>query len=123
MANLIKGNVIKGHGLGKKLGFPTLNIEYGGRFFGIFAADVVINGKWYKSAIHIGKRSILKDNKILLEAHLLDFNEQIPDGTEIGVKLLQKIRITKKFSDIPSLKKQIAKDVEFIKNWYNHGEV
>lgn len=123
MANLIKGKVLKGHGLGKKLGFPTLNIEYDGRFSGIFAADVIINRKWHKSATYIGKRSVLKDNKILLEAHLIDFNEQIPEGTLIEVKLLKKIRPSKKFSDVTSLRKQIAKDVEFVKNWYNHGEV
>jgi riboflavin kinase/FMN adenylyltransferase len=117
--NLIEGKVIKGSGLGKKLGFPTLNIAYDGGKNGVFVAKVFVNGKWKDSAVFIGKK--LADEKTGLEAYIIDLDSDVELGAEIKVELLKKIREVEKFDSLKKLKAQIAKDVFFVKEWYNRS--
>ena len=115
----IKGKIKKGRGLGKTMGFPTINIPYDGEVFGVFAGEVFIDGKSYIAAIHVGKRPTVHDDRLICEAFLLNFTGEINDGTEVKVQLGEKIRDIKKFDSLEDLKAQIAKDVEFIKLCYN----
>ncbi|MBD3360819.1 hypothetical protein GF366_03390 [Candidatus Peregrinibacteria bacterium] len=119
MIKVISGKVVKGKGLGRKIGFPTVNILYEEELSGIFAGKVYFNGKGYVSAVHIGRGLTFDDGEAVCESYLIDFNEEIKPGTHIKVELLKKIRDTKKFDDLKTLKKNISKDVEFIKNMYN----
>lgn len=103
----ISGKIIKGKGLGRRLGFPTLNIPYDGGLSGVFVGKVFLNGEWLLAAVHIGE---------VCEAYLLDWNGKVELGTEIKVELLKKIRDTKKFDTPDFLKEQISKDVECVRN-------
>jgi riboflavin kinase/FMN adenylyltransferase len=118
MSIKFKGPVIKGKGLGRKLGFPTINIVFKTEKTGVFAGEVLIDGKWLPAAIHIGKR-ISTDNKYSCEAYIIGWSGGIDEGTVIQMKLGEKIRDVLKFNSLDDLKVQIAKDVEFTKNWYN----
>ncbi|MBU1152243.1 riboflavin kinase [Patescibacteria group bacterium] len=110
----MKGSVIKGNGVGTKLGFPTLNIAYNGDESGVFVAKV--NGK-YPAVAHVGERPTIGDKKQTLEVHLLNFEgEDFPQTIE--VELLERIRGTVHFGSLEELKAQIALDVQFAKNWY-----
>ena len=111
--DIISGKIVKGRGLGKKMGFPTLNIPYNGELRGVFAAKVLIDGKSYPAAVSVGSRPTINDESVFCEAYLLDFDGTV-DG-EIEVELLEKIRDIEKFKDLEELKRQIAKDVEFVK--------
>ena len=115
----INGKVIRGHGLGRKLGFPTINVEYDGEEDGVFVGNVAIGKREYGAAVHIGEKATIEEGLHSCEAYLLDFDEELSEGTEIGIELLEKIRDTKKFDDFQQLGEQIADDVEFVKNWYN----
>lgn len=116
--NKICGRVFKGQGLGKKIGFPTLNVSYSGEISGVFAGEVLLNGKIYGAAVNVGGRPTV-DNEKLCEAFLLNFDREIAAGTEVEIRLIEKIRDVEKFADLESLVKQISLDVEFVKNWYN----
>lgn len=110
MAKIISGKVVQGKGKGKKLGFPTANIELENEIeSGIYAGVVVANGKKYRVGIFVGK-----DAK-LLEAHLIGFSGDLY-GKEIEVEIGEKIRGVMKFGNDEELKKQIRKDSEVIRN-------
>lgn len=111
--DIITGKVVKGRGLGRKMGFSTLNIPYNGELRGVFAAKVLLDGKSYPAAVSVGPRPTINDESVFCEAYLIDFDGDIVG--EIRVELLEKIRDIEKFEDLEELKRQIAKDVEFVK--------
>lgn len=113
--NIVSGKIEKGRGIGRKLGFPTLNIAYDGELSGVFAGKVFLKGEWVIAAIHIGPKPTFNDVTKTCEAFLIDWNGNVEKGTEIKIEILKKIRDTKKFDDAESLKKQISEDVELIK--------
>lgn len=130
-ANLILGyeyfymtSVILGHGIGKKLGFPTLNFKINPIKLlphnGVYAGYVSQNNTWVKAAISLGFNPTIPDHtELSLEAHLLDFDKysqenflKNPDKKIVFTKF---IRNQKKFSSQKELAKQIDKDVNLIK--------
>lgn len=105
----LKGIVIEGKKLGRKLGFPTANIKLNHKLeSGVYAGLVQLGGKNHNSAIFVWP------DKLLLEAHILDFEGDIY-GQEIIVKIDTKIRDVVKFSSQAELIKQIQKDLEVIR--------
>lgn len=79
-------------------------------------------GNKYKAAIFVGKSPTISSSQNTAkkcEAFLLDFEGEIPVGSEIRIDIFEKIRDIEKFENSELLKKQISKDVEFVKSWYN----
>lgn len=116
----LQGKVLKGKGIGNKLGFPTLNLAYDGELIGVFAGCAKIGEKSYPAAINLGERPTVDgafaERPKLCEIHVLDFEGE-PDFVEI--EIFVKIREIEKFPNLEMLRKQIAHDVEFVRNWYN----
>ena len=113
--------------MGRKLGFPTANIQLRHNrppVAGIFAVRVRIEGgEWRHGAASLGVRpTVVAGGKPVLEVHLFDFDEEIY-GRHMHVEFMHKLRDEAKFSDLESLVKQIALDVEQAKQWLedNHG--
>lgn len=112
----IISQVIKGKGLGKQLGFPTLNFELENKdISGVFSGSIELNKEKYKAAIFIGKPKTLNEDKRSFETHLFDFNKTVEVDTKAVIKIGTKIRDIKKFENLEELKKAIAKDCEKIK--------
>lgn len=114
MSIYLKGKVITGVGLGRKLGFPTLNVPYDGDDIGVYAGRVRISDKWYAAAVNLGRRPTVDDAR-LCEVHVVDWSGEADD---IEIELIKKIRDVSKFDTLSALKSQLVKDVEFVKNWY-----
>ena len=112
----ITSQVIRGMGKGNALGFPTINLAYGKLElpFGVYAAKVYTQTGVFFGALHFGPISIFGILKPSLEVHLLDFEGDLY-GQKVRVEILKKIRKTKDFSTVESLKKQLADDVKKIK--------
>lgn len=114
---IISGKLTKGKGVGREMGFPTLNMPYDGKARGVFAAQIFLNDKWYKAAVHLGERPTFNDNIPICEVFVLDWDGKLNDGTElkegaeIKVQILKRLREIKKFKNTEDLKEQIAKDV------------
>ncbi len=121
---IIKGRVKKGRGLGKVMGFPTLNMDYEGQSNGVFAGRIVFMAGQQrydlKGAIHIGPRPTIDDPRPVCEVFILNFPDELSDqnfeNLEIEIHLIQKIREIEKFENIDALTAQIAKDVTEIEN-------
>lgn len=110
----IKGRVIKGNGLGGKIGFPTANIEVSNKWKilpkdGVYAVKVLIDEKYHYAMLNLGNRPSIYDNSFVIETHLFNFNQKIY-GLELKVEFILRIRDERKFSSLEKLKAQIKID-------------
>jgi riboflavin kinase / FMN adenylyltransferase len=115
----IAGPVFSGDQLGRKIGFPTANLDTTGLVlppFGVYAGRTRVEGKDWKVAMNIGVRPTLNQPQpqLRVEAHLLNFNGDLV-GVELEVELLARLRPEMKFTSLEELKAQIAKDVAAIR--------
>ena len=111
----IVGKVEKGRQLGKKLGFPTCNLninEYVLAKPGVYAvkAKKKNDNLWIKGIANLGYRPTFNQNKLLLEVHLFNFSGNLYDKY-LTVEFLKFIRKEKKFKNAKQLKKQIKSDL------------
>lgn len=110
----VKGRVVTGNRIGRTLSYPTANIKYPKEIVkparGVYTAFVEIDKIKYNAIVNFGKRPTIAGNhERLLEAHLLDFKENIYDK-DIKVSFVKKIREEQKFASLPDLKSQLVKD-------------
>ncbi len=119
------GKVLHGRKLGRRLGFPTLNIEIKNDTapvaLGVYCTISMLGGKRYFGLSNIGtKPTVTNDHRVFCETYLFDFHDDAYDKT-ISVELIEFLRPEKKFTDINSLTKQVKSDVtsaiEFFKTY------
>ena len=111
----IEGKVQKGEQLGKKIGFPTANIDIKNYVLacpGVYAVRVkmINSSKTVKGIANLGYRPTFNGKKILLEVHLFNFSGNIYNK-DLTVEFLGFIRKEKKFKNVNQLKKQIKIDL------------
>ena len=110
----ILGTVVRGEAIGRKIGFPTANINPHHEAIpssGVYAVDARMGKKIYKAVLNIGIRpTIGKDKEPTIEIHILRFKKNIY-GKDIEIIFKRKIRDEKKFSSIEKLRMQIKKDI------------
>ena len=110
----LKGIVVKGKQIGRKIGYPTANIEVKDEnklipADGIYAVTVNIKEKIYKAMMSIGMNPTVNGTKRTIEVHVFNFDEDIY-SENIVVSFHEKIRTEQKFDSLEDLKKQLAKD-------------
>jgi riboflavin kinase/FMN adenylyltransferase len=119
----ISGRVTYGQQLGRKLGFPTANLNlnrFRAPLAGVYTVWVEIEGMSgrFKGAANVGVRPTIGDKvKPILEVHLLDFDQQIY-GQRITVEFVHKIRDEQQFTSIDDLAESISEDVKTIEQWF-----
>jgi len=111
----IEGKVQKGRQLGKKIGFPTANIDIKDYILakpGVYAvkAQIQKRSKYIKGIANLGYRPTFNGKKILLEVHLFNFSGNLYNKY-LTVEFLKFIRNEKKFKNVDDLKKQIKIDL------------
>ena len=115
----IDGIVQKGRQVGKKIGFPTCNIDIKDYILakpGVYAVRVLRknNLKILKGIANLGYRPTFNQKKILLEVHLFNFSGNLYNK-HLSVEFLKFIRKEKKFKNINKLKSQIRLDLKIAK--------
>ena len=115
----IDGMVQKGRQVGKKIGFPTCNIDIKDYVLakpGVYAVRVFRknNFKILKGIANLGYRPTFNQKKILLEVHLFNFSGNLYNK-HLSVEFLKFIRKEKKFKNINKLKSQIKLDLKIAK--------
>ena len=115
----IEGKVQKGRQMGKKIGFPTANIDikdYVKACPGVYAVRVKINKdkKYLKGIANLGFRPTFNGKKLLLEVHLFNFSGNLYNK-HLTVEFLIFVRKEKKFKNSNQLKKQIINDLSVAK--------
>jgi riboflavin kinase/FMN adenylyltransferase len=112
----LTGKVIRGEQLGRKMGFPTANIDTFDRHKlvpgdGVYAVLVTTAGERFKGMLNIGVRPTVNHNADhkTVEVHIFDFNEDIYNQ-EITLSFIGKIRDEQKFASIDQLRNQLIND-------------
>jgi riboflavin kinase/FMN adenylyltransferase len=109
------GPVLQGRQLGRKLGFPTANLDVTGILVpptGVYAAEAKVGAERRRAAVNIGYRPTVQasDPQIHVEAHILDFNRDLL-GQNVELTFLKKLREEMKFPSTEALRAQIARDI------------
>src|SRR5210317_659892 len=115
----IVGKVEKGRSVGKKIGFPTCNIDIKDYVLakpGVYA--VKVNQKKIKSKLkgiaNLGYRPTFNQKKLLLEVHLFNYSGNLYNKY-LSVEFLKFIRAEKKFKNAKQLQSQIKSDLKIAK--------
>lgn len=115
MDKLISAKVVSGQGRGKRLGFPTANLEISPEQqlppFGVYAGYIFWGQKKYKAAISCGPAYTFNETKPTLEAFLIDFNGDLY-GQPVTLQLVAKLREMEKFGTPEALVEQMHRDCE-----------
>ncbi|MHB0996274.1 MAG: riboflavin biosynthesis protein RibF [Elusimicrobiales bacterium] len=120
----VSGPVIKGAGLGRKLGFPTANVGADPAKIlppGIFAARAKVGRETYKAVLSVGRRPTVNTlgGRVVLEAHILDFSRTIY-GKRIEVSFLKHLRPERKFASKESLVRHIRADIAAARRYFEN---
>ncbi|RKY85263.1 hypothetical protein DRQ09_07535 [candidate division KSB1 bacterium] len=120
----INGEVVKGAGRGKRLGFPTANliVKNSRKLIprnGVYIVKIVFKDEIYNGMFYIGTRSTYGETERTLEVNIFDFNKDIY-GEMLKIIFLKRIRNDETFKSEHELYLQLKKDkresIYFIKN-------
>jgi len=125
----ISGRVVRGDGVGRKLGFPTANVQMKHNrppLTGIFAVEVALQpsagGRLCRGVASLGVRpTLVQGGRPVLEAHLFDSVGDLY-SRHVRVEFLHKLRDEEKYADLVTLTRQIALDVENAKAFFLRRE-
>ncbi len=110
----LSGTVVRGFQNGRKLGFPTANIQINDEFKlipkkGIYAVLVYVNQTIYKGMLSIGYNPTFDGKEKTIEVNILDFDRDIY-GASLTLELIDYIRDEKKFDSVEDLIAAIKND-------------
>ena len=118
----ISGRVVRGDGIGKRLGFPTANVQMKHNrppLAGIFVVEVAgLGDEPVEGVASLGVRPTIKAGGApVLEVNLFDFSREIY-GVHPQVRFLHKLRDEEKYADLETLRRQIARDVDDARRFF-----
>lgn len=112
----LNGTVIEGDKLGRTIGFRTANISVEEDYKmipanGSFACFAHVGKDKFKAMVNIGIRPTVQGSELRIEAHLLDFEDEIYDK-QLRLQFKHRLRPEQKFEGLDALKAQLEKDRE-----------
>lgn len=123
-AYTVRGIVEHGRKLGRKLGFPTLNVHPSKDKLlppnGVYLDSVKIDGIWYNGIGNVGfKPTVSDENRMLIESNLLDYSGDAY-GKEVEIQLYHFKRPEQKFESVEEMKAQIDLDIDYAKEYFRY---
>ena len=120
----LKGVVVEGAQLGRKIGFPTANLRlsFAQKYVpvaGVYAVWIDVDEKRYKGMLYIGNRPTVTNSDIpSIEVNLFDFEGDLYHR-ELSITFVDRIRGQEKFPSIAQLQAQLKKDKEKVKHLFS----
>ncbi len=115
----VSGIVVGGHKRGRKIGFPTANVQPNADILlpsvGVYAGFTTVAGIEHPSMINIGHNPTFGENALTLESNIFNFQKDIYDEA-IKITFTEKIRNEIKFSSVENLIAQLKQDEIFARN-------
>jgi riboflavin kinase/FMN adenylyltransferase len=115
---VVSGRVIPGAARGRKLGFPTANVEFVQELLplpGVYVIDAAVGGVVRRGVANVGFNPTFGENSLGVEVHLLDFAGDLY-GQDMAVRFRDRIRDERKFKSVEELVRQIEKDVGYARS-------
>ncbi len=110
----LTGTVTRGEGRGRTIGIPTANLQIWEEQLlpanGVYATLATVGNQTYIAATNIGTRPTVDGQYQTIEAHLLDFDQDLY-GQEVTLSFIGRIRDEQKFSGLDALVAQIQADI------------
>jgi riboflavin kinase/FMN adenylyltransferase len=111
----ILGRVIHGRAVGRKIGFPTANLDFHSKAlppYGIYAARALVDGVIRDGVVNLGINPTfeMRTVKPLLELHIFDFSGNLY-GRDVEVFFIKRLRNERRFGSVEKLTAQIARDI------------
>ena len=124
---MVTGKVVDGVREGRKMGFPTANIEPDDAQKlipapGVYAVRVSVEGsrEWLDGMMNIGTRPTFGENKLSLETHILHFSDDIY-GKKLTVAFVKRLRAEQRFSSVAALREQLVKDEQQVEDLFRQS--
>ncbi|HAH25897.1 MAG TPA: riboflavin biosynthesis protein RibF [Prolixibacteraceae bacterium] len=126
---MLHGTVVEGQKLGRKIQFPTANIDASDPDkiipgYGVYAVEVKVLGKSYEGMLNIGSRPTVNHNADhrTVEVNIFNFDADIY-GAAIEVIFYKKLREEQKFPSLDALKEQLAQDKVNTLRWFENNQL
>lgn len=109
----ISGTVAHGAERGRRLGFPTANLDGIETLLpppGVYAGRTAVDGVSYPVALNIGPNPTFGEDRLKVEAHLIGYIGDLYDRV-VTIEFLDRLRGVVKFSGVESLRTQLQQDI------------
>ena len=108
----VSGEVVRGEGRGRSIGFPTANIAVENEALparGVYVTETVAFASRFPSITNIGLRPTFGGTALSVESHLIDVDEDLY-GERVEVRFFARLRDERKFAGASELADQLARD-------------
>ncbi|MDD0854612.1 bifunctional riboflavin kinase/FAD synthetase [Halobacteriovorax sp. GB3] len=121
----ISGRVVRGEGRGRKIGFPTANMQFLAERIapgkGVYISRATLGDQVWNSITNVGSNPTFNTgNDLFVETHIIDFEDNIY-GNEIRIEFIKKVRDEVKFNSVNDLIDQIKNDVEVARDFFKNA--
>lgn len=117
------GVIVKGKGLGRTVGMPTLNLQWDNLAaedlppYGVYISKMMMNQRTYYGVTNFGFRpTVDSENRVTLETFLMDFTGE-GLGVVADLELLFFLRTTQRKASLEEVKQMVEDDMTFAKAW------
>ncbi|MFN7987087.1 MAG: bifunctional riboflavin kinase/FAD synthetase [Thermoanaerobaculia bacterium] len=124
----MEGIISKGDRMGRKIGFPTINLRSENELYprdGVYVTKVLLRSfeRTFTCVTNIGRRpTVYEDYATTVESYILDFSSDVY-GEPIRLSFFERLRDEKVFPSMIELTAQIRRDVEATRLWFlSRGE-
>jgi riboflavin kinase/FMN adenylyltransferase len=122
------GVIAKGDRMGRKIGFPTINLKSENELYprdGVYVTKVLLRSfeRTFACVTNIGRRpTVYEDYATTVESYILDFSSDVY-GEPIHLMFYERLRDERVFPSMLELTSQIRRDVEATRLWFlSRGE-
>lgn len=118
----MEGMVVHGKERGKKMGFPTINLQIFPEKLippeGVYATKVLIDGKYYSAMTNIGNNPTFNNDTVTVETHIFNLERDMY-GKSVKIDFYKFVREEKKFDSFKQLMNQLDRDSLLINAFFN----
>ncbi|PYQ34892.1 MAG: hypothetical protein DMF54_02885 [Acidobacteria bacterium] len=119
----LDGLVAKGEKVGRKIGYPTINLEPENELHpadGVYVTQIDIRsfGRRFDCVTNIGRRpTVYEDFATTIETYVLDFSANVY-GEKVRLFFFDRLREERKFPSVTDLSEQIGRDIQATRDFF-----